>query len=191
MWRICGGKWLCCTMTSAAEADAANYNQPFRNYTVLRIPPQHSYPLRQAIRSNPPDSDQRLLSLWDRRSFHYNRCRLQTDLCPLARHLLHPLRPYKPDLIWIWIPDAAKHTPIQNPHTPPQPWPKPKPQSTSRNSSPSPSSASSPSAGTSTNLQAPPLPEAAAVPAPRATALSTPPKSRKSAPCSRSSTAAA
>ena len=25
MWRICGGKWLCCTMTSAAEADAANY----------------------------------------------------------------------------------------------------------------------------------------------------------------------
>lgn len=77
-------------------------------------------------------------------------------------------------------------------HTPPQPWPKLKPQSTSRNSSPSPSSASSLSAGTSTNLQeAPPHPAAAAVLALHATAPWTPPKSPKSAPCSRSSIAAA
>lgn len=83
--------------------------------------------------------------------------------------------------------------PYRNSHTPPQPWPKPKPQSTSRNSSPSPSSASSPSAGTSTNPQeAPPHPAAAAAVLPlHATAPWTPPKSPKSAPCSRSSIAAA
>jgi len=46
VWRARGGKWLwlCCTMTREAEADAANYNHPFTNYTLLVLTTlQHNY----------------------------------------------------------------------------------------------------------------------------------------------------